>query len=66
MMQLIVRDGWKPGATTVAAFNRGVQAMGDPDVEVVLTAKFDETVREYTGSTTYTAGRGSGAVGPRH
>lgn len=64
-MRLRVRDGKTPGARWTAAVERGVRAMGDPDVEVVAAADFDGAVRELTGSSTYTSDRGTGTVGAR-
>src|SRR3954452_9242659 len=43
---------------------RGPQAMGAPDVEVIITNDFDATVRKLLDSTTYSSDRGTGTVGP--
>ncbi len=57
--------GTHPGAARVAAMERGVRAMGDPAVSVVLTDDFDGTVRSITGSQTYSSDRGTGTVGAK-
>lgn len=42
-----------------------MQALGSPALEVVAAEDFDGAVRELTGSTTYSADRGTGTVGAK-
>src|SRR3954453_7268769 len=51
--------------TRLDAMQRGVQAMGAPDVEVIITDNFDATVRKLLASTTYSSDRGTGTVGAK-
>jgi hypothetical protein len=64
-MRLRVRDGRSPSAPWRAAVERGVRALGSPALEVVAAEDFDGAVRELTGSTTYSADRGTGTVGAK-
>src|SRR3954471_3417406 len=51
--------------TCLDAMQRGVRAMGAPDVEVIVTDDFDATVRDLLGSRTYSSDRGTGTVGAK-
>ena len=63
-MHLSIR-GPAPQQTHLDAMQRGVQAMGPTDVELIITDDFDATVRELLGSTTYSSDRGTGTVGAK-
>lgn len=47
------------------AIQHGVQSMGAPDVQVIVTDNFDATVRKLFASTTYSSDRGTGTVGAK-
>ena len=50
--------GYVVSPVLATAVGAGLDAMGVEDVEVIVTADFNQTVRELTGSQNYTASRG--------
>jgi hypothetical protein len=58
-------EGPVPQQQRLDAMQRGLQAMGVPDVEVIITHDFDATVRRLLGSAAYSSDRGTGTVGAK-
>ncbi len=57
-----MRGTESPDDRVVAAMQRGVASMRSSSAQIVFAGDFDAAVRSYTGSSTYTADRGTGTV----